>query len=74
MLEQRITTPFQQKWLTKLLGLSYEIQYKKGRENVAVDALSRRSSKEEGEIAEMTCVIPEWVKEVEKSYQGDEEV
>lgn len=30
LLEQRITTPLQQKWLTKLLGLGNEIQYKKG--------------------------------------------
>ena len=41
LLEQRITTPLQQKWLTKLLGLSYEIHYKTGRDNLAADALSR---------------------------------
>ncbi|KAL3497765.1 hypothetical protein ACH5RR_040497 [Cinchona calisaya] len=45
LLEQRITTPLQQKWLTKLLGLCYEIQYKKGDENVMIDALSRRGAK-----------------------------
>ncbi|KAL3509375.1 hypothetical protein ACH5RR_028776 [Cinchona calisaya] len=42
LIEQRISIPFQQRWLTKLLGLDYEIQYKKGKENVVVDALSRR--------------------------------
>ncbi|GJT31444.1 putative mitochondrial protein [Tanacetum coccineum] len=37
-LDQRITTPFQSKWLPKLLGFDYEIVYKRGKEN---DALSR---------------------------------
>nr|GEW60503.1 gypsy/Ty3 retroelement polyprotein [Tanacetum cinerariifolium] len=41
MLDQRITTPFQSKWFPKLLGFNYEIEYKKGKENVVADALSR---------------------------------
>ncbi|KAF3641486.1 hypothetical protein FXO38_21615 [Capsicum annuum] len=42
LLEQRITTPSQQKWLIKLLGFDYSIQYKKGKDNVVADALSRK--------------------------------
>jgi hypothetical protein len=42
LLEQRITTPEQQKWVAKLLGYDYEIQYRPGRENYVADALSRR--------------------------------
>lgn len=42
LLDQNIYTPLQQKRLTKLMGLDYEIQYKKGKENVVADALSRR--------------------------------
>lgn len=34
LLDQRITTTNQQKWVTKLMGLDYEISYKKGKENV----------------------------------------
>lgn len=44
LLDQRITTPTQMKWLPKLMGYDYEIMYKKGYENVVVDALSRVQS------------------------------
>ncbi|GJS36091.1 gypsy/ty3 retroelement polyprotein [Tanacetum coccineum] len=40
LMEQRLTTPFQIKWLPKLLGYDYEIIYKKGSENIVTDALS----------------------------------
>ncbi|XP_019265828.1 PREDICTED: uncharacterized protein LOC109243359 [Nicotiana attenuata] len=46
LLEQKITTALQQKGLTKLLGLDYEVQYKKGTENRVADALSRRQDQE----------------------------
>ncbi|KAF7827538.1 Retrotransposable element Tf2 [Senna tora] len=45
LLEQRIIDPDQQKWASKLMGYSFEIQYKPGVENKAVDALSRREEK-----------------------------
>ncbi|CAM8999660.1 unnamed protein product [Rhodiola kirilowii] len=41
LLEQKITTPFQHMWLSKLMGYSFEIHYKQGKENHAADALSR---------------------------------
>ncbi|XP_012844847.1 PREDICTED: uncharacterized protein LOC105964883, partial [Erythranthe guttata] len=41
LLEQKITTPIQQKYLAKLLGFSYKIEYKRGCENQEADALSR---------------------------------
>ncbi|KAL0315333.1 UNVERIFIED_CONTAM: Transposon Ty3-G Gag-Pol polyprotein [Sesamum radiatum] len=37
ILDQRIDSVLQQKWVAKLLGLSYEVQYKKGSENKAAD-------------------------------------
>ncbi|KAA8536795.1 hypothetical protein F0562_029273 [Nyssa sinensis] len=44
LLEQRITTPAQSRWLPKLLGYDYAIEYKKGPENQVVDSLSRMGS------------------------------
>ena len=41
LLEQRITTPAQTRWLPKLPGYDYEIEYKRGPENQGADSLSR---------------------------------
>nr|GEV36650.1 hypothetical protein [Tanacetum cinerariifolium] len=41
LLNQKLTTPFQFKWLPKILGYDYKIVYKKGSKNVVADALSR---------------------------------
>lgn len=40
--QQTIHTQLQRKGVTKLLGLDYTIQYRKGKENKVVDALSRK--------------------------------
>ena len=60
-MEQRLNTSLQHKCLTKLLGLDYEIQYKKGVENKAADALSRRGFQKEDSIEmswDITCIRP----------------
>ncbi|GJY75755.1 putative mitochondrial protein [Tanacetum coccineum] len=44
LLDQRITTPTQMKWLPKLMRFDYEVVYKRGSENGAADALSRVQS------------------------------
>ncbi|KAI3730744.1 hypothetical protein L1987_61920 [Smallanthus sonchifolius] len=41
LLEQKITTPLQHTWLSKLMRYDYHIFYKKDAENNAADALSR---------------------------------
>ena len=41
LLEQRLTTPSQARWLPKIMGFDYTIQYRKGKENQGADALSR---------------------------------
>ena len=46
ILDQRLSTTFQQKWLVKLMEFDLSIEYREGRENVVVDALSRLDSPE----------------------------
>jgi hypothetical protein len=50
LLEQRVGIPAQQKWVTKLLGFDFQVEYKCGRENKAVDALSRVTHYEDADI------------------------
>lgn len=72
LLDQKITTALQHKWVAKLMGMDYEILYKKGVENKVVDALSRRSH--DNEINAVTQVVPQWINEVQKSYDQDTKI
>ncbi|GJV12941.1 putative mitochondrial protein [Tanacetum coccineum] len=56
LLDQRFTTPFQTKWLPKLLGYDYQIMYKKGNEKGAADALSRVQM-DNGEFSAMGILV-----------------
>ena len=82
ILEQRIATPAQQKWLTKLLGYLFIVEYKKGNENKVADALSRRSdsvtvaqSDASADFSSSLCLISfpclSWIDELKASYQSD---
>lgn len=71
LMEQRITTSLQQRWLSKLMGFDYMVQYRKGKENHAADALSRLH-----EEAELSVIVHsqklKWKEELEESLVGDE--
>ena len=58
--------------MSKLLGLDYAIQYRKGKEIIVADAMSR--CHEEGSVAAISQVIPEWYNEVIDSYGEDEKI
>jgi hypothetical protein len=56
-LEQRLSSPEQQKWVTKFFGYDYEIIYKKGKDNVVVDAFSRKYE-DEGSLFSLFFIVP----------------
>ena len=58
--------------MAKLMGLDYIIQYRKGRENVVANTLSRCTK--EGQVAAITVIVLDWYLEVEASYEGDEKM
>jgi hypothetical protein len=58
-LEQRISSPEKQKWVTKLFGYDYEIIYKKGKDNVVVDVLSQKYEGE-GSLFSLSFIAPDW--------------
>lgn len=64
MATQKLTEGIQHKLLVKLLEFDYEIEYKKGKENVVANALSRRDVPDHSHYQTMTQVIPSWVEEV----------
>jgi hypothetical protein len=68
--EQRIHTHWQQKVFTKLLGLQYKVVYRKGSENRAADALSRKSA-HDSVCAAISSVTPRWIQEVLDGYRND---
>ena len=80
ILEQRISTPPQQKWLNKLLGFLLVMEYKQGCENKVADALSRRLDfvSEDSDVLNPSINSPSlflisflcpWIKELKASYQ-----
>jgi hypothetical protein len=68
--EQKLTEGIQHKLLVKLLGYDYKIEYKRGRENKAADALSRVPILDT--CLAITTVVPKWIEEVRTSYEADE--
>jgi hypothetical protein len=56
--DQTIAAEAQQKWLLKLMGYDFSIEYKKGYENRAADALSRQM---EGTLLAVSAPIPHWI-------------
>jgi len=59
-LEQRISFLEKQKRVTTIFGYDYEIIYKKGKNNVVVDALSQKYE-DEGSLFSLSFIVPDWL-------------
>jgi hypothetical protein len=62
-LEQHLSSIEQQKWVTKLFGYDYEIIYKKGKDNVVVDAFSQKYE-DEGSLFSLSFIVLDWLQTV----------
>jgi hypothetical protein len=69
-LEQRISCQEQQKWVTKLFGYDYEIIYKKGKDNVMANELSRKYE-DEGSLFSLCFIVPDWLQDVHQEWLQD---
>ena len=58
-LEQRLSSEEQQKWVTKILGYDFEIVYKKGKQNVVVDALPIKVEDVEAFLCVISIIQPD---------------
>ncbi|GJY39911.1 retrotransposon-related protein [Tanacetum coccineum] len=74
LLDQRITTPTQMKWIPKLMGFDYEIVYKKGVENVVADALSRVQQDATMFQIQVTTLFSELYARIQLEWEKDEEL
>jgi hypothetical protein len=68
--DQRLHTGWKQKALTKLMGLQYIVQYKKGILNGVADALFRKPD-DSSPLMAAIVLKPVWLDKVLDSYTGD---
>ena len=70
LMEQREVNHEYQKWVTKLLGFDFEIQYKTGASNKVADALSRKQSGTVALNVLVTSPVVSW-EELDKEISQD---
>ena len=73
-LEQILSLEEQQKWVTKMLGYDFEIIYKRGKQNVVADALSRKDEDVESLLCAISITKPKWITKARDEWKNVEEV
>jgi len=77
LLEQCVATVPQQRWISKLLGYDFLIEYKRGKENRVTDALSRQFEDQDSRVDISISLISfthsSWIAELKESYLHDED-
>jgi hypothetical protein len=63
----------QQKWVTKIFGYDYEIIYKKGKENVVVDALSHKYEEYRSNFS-LSFIVPDYLQVVRQEWWQDPKI
>ena len=75
LFDQKVGTVTQQRWMSKLLGYDFVIEYRKGKENKVADALSRVFEESVVPVATTCSLIsfpsPTWLEELKLSYDSD---
>jgi hypothetical protein len=71
MLLQRIQTPEQHKWASKLQGFDFEIFYKPGKSNQVADALSRKFADGTMLLLTMFSHVPSLINQLKAYYLSD---
>ena len=71
LLTQKATHVAQQVWLTKLLGFDYEIEYRKGKDNLVADALSKVSHQELSALT-LSSVFTNIMEDIRKTWKADQ--
>ena len=72
LLELHVGTPLQQRWLSKLLGYDFIVEYKSGKDNKVADALSRQE--EDGILFGIPRPVISWVNEIRECFNEDPEM
>ena len=73
-LEQILSSEEKQKWAPKMLGYDFEIIYKKGKQNVVANALSKKDENVEVFLYVISIIQPDWITEEGYEWKNDEEV
>lgn len=69
MLEQKATIDSQQKWIIKLMGFNFQIEYNKGKDNKVLDGLSRQMEEEGATLALIKFPTIDCITKLKQSYE-----